>query len=59
MSSLFVNKENGIYYTIIAGEWCFWGAAWWVPSEDAKPDNVHHQRFLENIVLVGNNFRLK
>lgn len=58
MIQLFVDKRTNIYYKFLKGIWYFYCNGNWIKSYTARSP-FSRVELIKNLVLIGNNFRLK
>lgn len=58
MIQLFVDKRNNVYYKLLEGTWYFYCNGSWIKSYTARGP-LNRVELIRNLVLIGNNFRLK
>lgn len=58
MIQLFVNKRTNSYYKLLNGIWYFYHNGCWIKSYTARSP-FYRVELIRDLVLIGNNFRLK
>lgn len=58
MTQLFVDKRTNIHYRLLEGNWYFYCNGSWIKSFTARSP-LNRAKLIGNLVLIGNNFRLK